>query len=636
MKRLKLDDPNKQKLSPWWLEAVTSSLSKKYGVKVMRGESWAIDIKNKIMTYNDSVLQFTKEEALALVLHEIGHLTYTTQCNQRTHIFSTYPESSHFAINCLEDFRIDFIMGHEYQNSNQILSKLNEQATIVAYEVIEELQTMQKKYDEMFAEHKRLFESKQEALAKTGTPMKQMDDTDKFMEIVRRIGYRPRLQRPAEEIMYLVTLLYHSDGNVDQYQILKNYQNPHYLTLAEQILPLCKDRVEHFEDTRAVQDLWELEVYPLLKDLMEQDAKNPQHQTVNVRVKIGVRSKNEAMSKAGQQSKLNDEELNKASERHMGGQEEDMNRPDGAAEGGANIREEENEDTGESEGEAQARHAMTSETRNDNQTSTARAQAVMDASAKKNQNQGGGVSLTGSNDTDEELDWDKYKREIKPYLSTAKTQLNRALKENEYKRFAGKYRSGSLNIKKLYKFPMNDFKLFQKQTEVKGKDYAFTILIDVSGSMSGDRLEETMRGVVLMTEVLNKLEQRIELCFFSDRQVRPKTFDTVINSTFIGQQATSINGGGTSVTNPFKESIERVMKQPVKEKIMITLTDGEFYDREESEVRALQAKYPDVLHYGIGINVDLKSIFKNAININNVSEIMPAFATILRRHIKKL
>jgi len=233
--------------------------------------------------------------------------------------------------------------------------------------------------------------------------------------------------------------------------------------------------------------------------------------------------------------------------------------------------------------------------------------------------------------------WDDYKNKIKGYISTAKTQLNRTLKENMYNRYHGRFSSGKLNIKKLYKFPLNDFKLFRRKGEIKDKDYAFSILVDVSGSMNGPRLEETMKGVVLMTETLGALEQPVEVTFFSSAFKTPKKFNTVIDPIEIGHQAGQIINGGTDIKEPFDLNLESLIKQPTKEKIMITLTDGDFSGSEKKHIKSMQDKHAKVLHYGIGIDVNLSDVFPGdrAININNVSEIMPAFSRILKRHIKK-
>lgn len=608
-KKLLLEDPNRPKLNPFFLETMATTFSKKYNVTVTEGEHWAMDLDNRILTYNDSLLSLSKDDVLALLLHEIGHLTNTTHADRETEIYRRYPESSHFAINTLEDFRIDWIMAHQYANSGEILDKFNDHATSMSYQVLETLQSAQKQYDEKFRSVHSDLERHIGKLKAAGTPIRQMDDTDKFMEVVNKIGYRPRMQRPVEEVMQLVTLLYNSDStDRKQYRILQDYQNPELLDIAKRIVPIVKYTVEHLESTREVQDLWEKEVYPLVQDIMKDDERQPIHQAP--RPVAGA-----------------DGQMKPAT---MGGKESADETPAGPAEGGMHI----DKDAGPG-GKPSApvpKHHMTRDAVKKSMEQGTRGEGVTKGAEER-------VSrgyAKKANATRTQLKWERYSSQIKSYISTAKTQLNRALKENEYTRYSGRHNSGKLNIKKLYKFPMRDFKLFQRQSEIQGKDYAFSILVDVSGSMEGHMLEETMKGVVLMAETLSKIDQPVEICFFSTRNCRPKMFNTVLDPIHIGYEATQIAGGGTDIKEPFETSVERLKKQQVKEKVMITLTDGEFDNDEKKMISAERSNNRSILHYGIGIGVNLSGIFGDgAISVKDASEIMPAFSNILRRNIRK-
>jgi len=270
MKKQKLLDPNKTKLNPVWLSAIATALSRKYNVTVVAGKYWAMDIENKTLMYNDSILNLSEDDAMALILHEVGHLTNTGLINKNTHVFKEAPESSITAVNHLEDIRVDFIMSHEYVNSNKIISKFNEHATAGIVETLSNLQEMQTNYDRDANSILQDINTRVKRLEEIGTPHKKMDDTDKFMQVVNSIGYRPQMERPVEEIFMLATLMYHSgEHNISTKKMLQNYKDKKQLELAQKVHDVFKYQVEHMESTEEVQEFWEKEIYPLLKETLE-------------------------------------------------------------------------------------------------------------------------------------------------------------------------------------------------------------------------------------------------------------------------------------------------------------------------------------------------------------------------------
>lgn len=604
MKKQKLLDPNKTKLNPVWLSAIATALSRKYNVTVVAGKYWAMDIENKTLMYNDSILNLSEDDAMALILHEVGHLTNTGLINKNTKVYKEAPESSITAVNHLEDIRVDFIMSHEYVNSNKIISKFNEHATAGIVETLSTLQYMQKEYDKDAQALLTDLDKRLKRLDEMGTPHIKMDDTDKFMQVINNIGYRPQMERPVDEIFMLATLMYHSgEHNISTKQMLENYRDKKQLDLAKKVHDKFKYQVEHMESTDEVQEFWEKEIYPILKETIDKDQKTKR------------------------QPKPGPGQGGSSETTQKGGQESDAFAKPGGINGMGNMQIDVKNGTVVSKSSGMP----VSEGQVDNKDM--RGEKVTKAESTK-QAQGYAKKAAA---IPRQVRWDDYKNKIKGYISTAKTQLNRTLKENMYNRYHGRFSSGKLNIKKLYKFPLKDFKLFRRKGEIKDKDYAFSILVDVSGSMDGPRLEETMKGVVLMTETLGALDQPVEITFFSSGFKTPKKFNTIIDPIEIGHQAGQIINGGTDIKDPFDLNLKSLIAQPTKEKIMITLTDGDFSGTEKKHIQSMQDKHPKVLHYGIGIDVNLSDVFPGdrAINIKDVSEIMPAFSRILKRHIKK-
>jgi nitric oxide reductase activation protein len=67
-------------------------------------------------------------------------------------------------------------------------------------------------------------------------------------------------------------------------------------------------------------------------------------------------------------------------------------------------------------------------------------------------------------------------------------------------------------------------KLWETRTIPKKIDYKFTLLVDLSGSMRGEKIEQTFRGVILLTEVLNRLGIKTQILGFQDELIFYKDF----------------------------------------------------------------------------------------------------------------
>lgn len=70
---------------------------------------------------------------------------------------------------------------------------------------------------------------------------------------------------------------------------------------------------------------------------------------------------------------------------------------------------------------------------------------------------------------------------------------------------------------------------WEKRELPSEKDYAISLLVDLSGSMQGEKIEETFRAVVVLAEVLNRLSIQTEILGFNDRIYEYQKFDEDIS-----------------------------------------------------------------------------------------------------------
>jgi len=131
-----------------------------------------------------------------------------------------------------------------------------------------------------------------------------------------------------------------------------------------------------------------------------------------------------------------------------------------------------------------------------------------------------------------------------------------------------------------------DQRIFESLSRPETKDYAVTLLVDLSGSMQ-DKISETFKAVVLLAEVLNRLGVKIEIVGFQDEIIPFLDFDKKINDSIRAQmggmlrEVSASNPGGHNINSYnddgpcLLEASARLAKQGAKEKFLIVLSDGQ-------------------------------------------------------------
>lgn len=133
-------------------------------------------------------------------------------------------------------------------------------------------------------------------------------------------------------------------------------------------------------------------------------------------------------------------------------------------------------------------------------------------------------------------------------------------------------------------------KRYDKIFEVKGvptmKSFRFSILVDLSGSMEGENLDQTMKTVVAMAEVWNAYGIEFEIAGFTDTfpgniKVYKKFDDKKLTREIrekIGKMYYD-GGGGTptkeATLKAYKSLKDRIKRRPMENNYFITLTDGQ-------------------------------------------------------------
>lgn len=116
-------------------------------------------------------------------------------------------------------------------------------------------------------------------------------------------------------------------------------------------------------------------------------------------------------------------------------------------------------------------------------------------------------------------DLDTYRllrMEIQREVGFLAHRLTNRIREEVYLRYGGYYRSGKLNMGKLWKQRIGNYRLFQRPVSGGSRAAAFTLLVDESASMKGqDKYQVAMKAALLLGETLELLGVPLEIIGFT-------------------------------------------------------------------------------------------------------------------------
>lgn len=583
-KKYKEPGNKKYRLSPFWISAIATALGKSHKVKITRGDKWAMDMVNKTLMYTDDICFLDEDNVLALLLHEIGHLRFSEWYDETTAIYKDAPEAAQNCINACEDIRIDDVMSRQYEGSFSLIDALHRQSVDDGLSKLVTHKEQTKQAEQFIDEMKKNLTEAQMQV-KGGSVSKA--EYDKFEEDLEQM--KPQITgriSPVAECMYVMLTLYYG---YEQHAVIKDYEKNNKIIFEKANLcmdEVIKHQIQYFDTTKEIQVFYEEYIYPIIKDLIERDKnggekkfENPQQGSSQTK---GSPKNGEGNSQKGQGQMTSGEERIK-------------------------------------------RMVQRSEQRmSDRATNTA-----------KSLNNGSQPEHDRPADGEAQVSYNEFYDIVKDYVNASSSKFSRILKDNKFDRYSGRFRTGELNQRRLYKYKTNDFKLFQRKVERQNKDYAFSIMMDCSGSMNGSRAIESFKGIVLMCEVLNRCKVPYEVSFFSSGYSVGKDFESPLSRMKVGNKASEVWGGGTDIYEPFKKMVGNLSGRKERHKVMVVLTDGQVGGDQESKSVKLIKKNPNIEYYGIGIDCSVDNLFgQNALEVTNVTEIMPKFAYILKKHIK--
>jgi len=189
-------------------------------------------------------------------------------------------------------------------------------------------------------------------------------------------------------------------------------------------------------------------------------------------------------------------------------------------------------------------------------------------------------------------EYDKAYLEVQPYVEKVAEDIINLFAQHRWPQFKVGFPGQRLRLKGAMDWEArNDYtKLFERREREERKNYAFTILVDLSGSMSGQKINETFKGVVMFVEALNKVASvmgdiQVSVYGFQDELIEYVKFDERLDDSL--RQKMSVmkaetankgihNHGGNNNDGYCLDGASKILDQvDATERFLFVLSDGQ-------------------------------------------------------------
>lgn len=222
---------------------------------------------------------------------------------------------------------------------------------------------------------------------------------------------------------------------------------------------------------------------------------------------------------------------------------------------------------------------------------------------------------------------DEYMRALKT-SAALDAQLQSLIQSHVLNR-AGAARVGRLDTNKLHRLAVGNDRIFNRRTEKIGVNTEVILVVDMSGSMKGEKAKYTSMALYAILRSLRKIQgcTSSAIGFSGNRIISILDSDTPLT-----KMMRLVCAGGTQCGEALTEALFR-LKPDMSRKIVIMLTDGETRGEEYFKRAIASAKNSGVEFLGVGI---VDPSIKNYLNdkeccvISNVEELTGELFRLLR------
>ena len=542
-----------QPVTPLWLRQVATALSTRYNVQVREGKGWSINLEKRIMYYKpEHLLALDRDTCLGILLHELGHLHFTT--NDWTDTAKLYKDSNLQSIcfngvNAFEDVRINEQMSKSYGGSRDLIDAMNE---LLGSDGVKQFMTMSNDI-------------------KSGLRKRSDYNTPDWHEVF---------------YISMAELL----GQFPSDMPNSEYYDPAKLELCREIV--AEFQAENLVDADSTQDIYDFVenvVFPRIAQWLPQSGGSPTpnggNQQQKQTEKDATPESSESEGTGSSNQNPDTEDTSEASDDQGGNspadseaepdESEDTQSQSGNSEGEAG------KETSEASGKPQAPHEFSEddwkrELEEKIQKAIKRGRVNPDDQHRTEPFQNGNGVGSGSQRIHANCNIERFAEESQTLQIKFRNKFESVFRDNSFARSVPNQKSGRLNKRVLYKHRLNNPRLFNKKSEISKKSYAVAFAMDLSSSMHPRQIEGSMKAMLAFTRTLDKLVIPYGVGFFSNRTAIGKHFaQRKVTDKYMSQQASTVTGGGTAPRQVLETLFgKELAQQRVEQRIGIVLTDG--------------------------------------------------------------
>ncbi len=214
-------------------------------------------------------------------------------------------------------------------------------------------------------------------------------------------------------------------------------------------------------------------------------------------------------------------------------------------------------------------------------------------------------------DSKDEAEYKDYFSKVRHLVPVMKAQFQQVMRRKIRRRFLHERKSGDLDEDAISEIPSGRSDVFEESMIANKTLYRVSLLIDVSGSMSGEKKEHSILAAVMMMEALDKLPGvSYEIVRFDDKPQVVKSYNerTTQAMKVAVVKALLKNGGSTQSDLAVREAIQRI-RMGRGDKLMMMMNDGDpdnNFDREAYRQMILAAK--DIEIHGLGLGPEAQLV----------------------------
>ena len=256
------------------------------------------------------------------------------------------------------------------------------------------------------------------------------------------------------------------------------------------------------------------------------------------------------------------------------------------------------------------------------------------------------VRNSGPSDNTTPPEWSKgdYKILKDSVMEEIRQLINRLTfirREELTVKYQGDQRRGKLNSKKLYKSILGSNRIFKKKLENIDtiQSFAFSVLLDISGSMRGNRIIHSTRALIIFNEVFKKMDIPFELVVFGNNAEHIKKFDQNVDKDMEKKIAGLVNNLDGSTNLSYGLKALKLHTREEKNKIAIIITDGGVGNVQTFDTQFfIPWTKKGIKSVGIGIECEAqmsKLCMGNSKVLENANQMPIEFASIIKNLIKR-